>query len=84
MTASSARSLLAWEQCSTQLVKHEYDIEALKGYIGTYFTLSCLVMLATILSCLYIFPLHTRMFTLVSGLLSNLLNYEFWYRYHAE
>jgi len=50
---------------TVQLIKHEYDVEALKSYIGTGFTLSCLVMLVTILLCLYILPLHTRMFTLV-------------------
>jgi len=50
---------------TVQLMKHEYDVEALKGYIGTDFTLSCLVMLVTILLCLYILPLHTLMFTLV-------------------
>jgi len=46
-----------------QLIKHEYDAEALKGYIGIVFALSCLVMPVTILLCLYILPLHIRMFT---------------------
>ena len=48
-----------------QLIKHDYDAKALKGYISTVFTLSCLVMPITILLCLYILPLHTRMFTLM-------------------
>jgi len=50
---------------TVQLIKHEYDVEALKGYIGTDFPLSCLVMFVTILLRLYILPLHTRMFTLL-------------------
>jgi len=48
---------------TVQLIKHEYDDEALKGYIGIVFTLSCLVVLVTILLCLYILPLYIRMFT---------------------
>jgi len=48
---------------TVQLIKHEYDAEALKGYIGI--TLSFFVMHVTILLCLYILPLHTSMFTLV-------------------
>ena len=48
---------------TVQLIKHEYDVEALKGYIGIIFTLSCLVVPITILLCLYIVPLYICMFT---------------------
>jgi len=48
---------------TVQLIKHEYDAEALKGYIGIVFALSCLVVPITILLCLYILPLHIHMFT---------------------
>ena len=44
---------------TVQLIKHEYDDEALKGYIGIVFTLSCMVVL-----CLHILPLYIRMLTL--------------------
>jgi len=33
---------------TVQLIKHEYNVEALKGYIGTDFTLSCLACYHTI------------------------------------
>jgi len=48
---------------TVQLIKHEYDAEALKGYIGIVFTLSCLVVSVIVLLCLYILPLYIRMFT---------------------
>jgi len=50
---------------TVQLIKQEYDVEALKGYIGIVFTLSCMVVPVIVLLCLHILPLYIRMFTSV-------------------
>ena len=48
---------------TVQMIKHEYDIEALKGYIGIVFTPSCMVVPVIILLCLHTLPLCICMFT---------------------
>ena len=50
---------------TVQLIKHKYDVEALKIYIGIVFTLSFLLVPVTIplCLCLYILPVYIRMFT---------------------
>ena len=53
------------------LIKHEYDVEGLKGYIGFVFTLPCMVVPVIVLLCLHTLPLDIRMFSPCSGFLTS-------------
>ena len=49
---------------TVQLIKHEYDVEALKGYIGLFSPCLAWMCLFIVLLYLHILPLYIRIFTL--------------------